>query len=226
MKPAPTILIISFSLSGQTHGLLTSLMSGLENSGCNVQQERLQPLTPLRFPFGSVAKTVVMMLRTFCRQRIAIQPLSAACDKEYDLIILAGPTWSYHPSGPMLSFLDRDGRRLLHNKTVIPLISCRGYWRMHLWGLKRLLTKCGAQVANAIIFSHPVKEPWRTLGVFLKLSGKHPEKMALLSGNYHRYGHDKTQLTKAEDFGRQIGSHLVAEQPLTDLIFQDQIALP
>lgn len=226
MKPAPTILIISFSLSGQTHGLLTSIMSGLAESGCDVLLERLQPLTPMRFPFGSVPKTVGMMLRTFCRQRIAIKPLSASCAKAYDLIILAGPTWSYNPSGPMLSFFDRDGRRLLQGKTVIPLISCRGYWRMHLWGLKRLLTKCGAQVANAMIFSHPVKEPWRTLGVFLKLSGKHPEKMALLSGHYHRYGHDKAQLLKAEDFGKQIGSHLVAGHSLTDLTFQDQIALP
>ncbi len=226
MKPSPTILIISFSLSGQTHGLLTSLISGLENSGCHIRQERLQPLTPMRFPFGSMTKTVVMMLRTFCRQRIAIKPLSASCTKPHDLVILAGPTWSYHPSGPMLSFLDRDGHRLLRNKTVIPLISCRGYWRMHLWGLKGLLKKCGAQVANAIIFSHPISEPWRTLGVFLKLSGRHPEKMALISDHYPRYGHDKAQQARAEEFGRQIGSHLVTGQPLADLSFQDPISLP
>lgn len=226
MKPPPTILIISYSLSGQTNGLLNSLINGLGNSSCHVHHERLQPQNPLRFPFGSVAKTVNMMLRTFFRQRFAIKPLSAACNKEYDLVILAGPTWSYNPSGPVLSFFDRDGRRLLRNQRVIPLISCRGYWRMHLWGLKRLLKKYGAEMANTIIFSHPTPEPWRTLGVFLKLSGKHPEKMALFSTHYLRYGHDKSQQERAEEFGRQLGRQLVAGHPLADLRFQDEINLP
>lgn len=221
MKPPPTILIISFSLSGQTKGLLTNLICGLAGSGCQIQHERLQPLVPLRFPFGSMRKTVGMMIRTFCRQRIAIKPLSSACHRKYDLVILAGPTWSYNPSGPMLSFLDRDGRRLLQNKFVLPLISCRGYWRMHLWGLKRLLHKCGAHMANAMIFSHPAKEPWRTLGVFLKLSGKHPEKMALLAGHYLHYGHDRRQMAEAEQFGRQIGRSLQSGDALTDLRFQN-----
>ncbi len=222
MMPSPTILVISYSLSGQTNGLLSSLMRGLEKSGCHIHHERLQTVAPIRFPFGSVAKTVAMMVRTFFRQRFAIEPLSALCAKPSDLIILAGPTWSYHPSGPMLAFLDRDGKRLLHNRPVLPLISCRGYWRMHLWGLKRLLSHCGAKVVNAIIFSHPTKEPWRTLGVFLKLSGKHPEKMRLISSHYHRYGHDKSQQIQAENFGISIGRHLAKGQNLADLTFHDQ----
>ncbi|MEN8257556.1 MAG: hypothetical protein ABFS09_06800 [Thermodesulfobacteriota bacterium] len=226
MKPSPSILIISFSLSGQTSGLLNSLVSGLQSSGCDVHHERLQPLSPIRFPFGSVPKTILMMLRTFLRERHAIEPLSASCRKESDLVILAGPTWSYHPSGPMLSFFDRDSRHLLQNKNVIPLISCRGYWRMHLWGLKGFLKKCGARMVNAIIFSHPIREPWRTLGVFLKLSGKHPEKMALMSGHYPRYGHNKEQQATAENFGQLIGASLVDGHPLADLHFQNDIALP
>ncbi|MBU0680654.1 MAG: hypothetical protein KKD73_04445 [Proteobacteria bacterium] len=226
MKPSPTILIISYSLSGQTNGLLHGLVSGLEDSQCHVHHERLQPLAPIRFPFGSVPKTVVMMLRTFLRQRFAIAPLSTACDEQYNLIILAGPTWSYNPSGPMLFFIDRDGRRILKDQTVIPLISCRGYWRMHLWGLQRMLTQCGAEVANTMIFSHPAKEPWRTLGVFLKLSGKHPEKMAFIGSHYHRYGHDKTQAAEAREYGRLIGSHLAAGQPLADLALQHRTTCP
>ena len=226
MPESPTILIISYSLSSQTNGLLHSLIAGLESSGGHVHHERLQQLTSLRFPIGSVPKTMSMMLRTFFRQRVAIKPLSASCNEPYDLVILAGPTWSYNPSGPILSFFDRDGGALLKNKTVIPLISCRGYWRMHLWGLKGLLKKCGAHMANAMIFSHPTKEPWRTLGVFLKLSGRHPEKMAFIGNHYHRYGHDKVQQAKAKEFGSQIGSSLAHGQALTELKFHDDIALP
>ena len=226
MKPSPAILIISFSLSGQTSGLINSLISGLQSAGCNVHHERLQPLHPVRFPFGSVPKTLSMMLRTFFRERHEIEPLSTSFDKEYDLVILAGPTWSYNPSGPMLSFFDRDGRSLLQNKNVIPLISCRGYWRMHLWGLKGFLKKCGARMINAIIFSHPTKEPWRTIGVFLKLSGKHPEKMTFIGRHYPRYGHNKQQQATAEEFGGRIGAQLVDGQPLTELQFKDSSALP
>ncbi len=224
MNPSPTILIISYSLSGQTKSLLGSLIAGLESSGCQIHHERLQTLQPIRFPFGSVAKTLAMMLRTFCRERFAIKPLSPACDNDYDLVILAGPTWSYNPSGPMLSFFDSNGRRLLHDKDVLPIISCRGYWRMHLWGLKGLIKKCGGQMVNTIIFSHPTKEPWRTLGVFLKLSGKHPEKMALIGSHYHRYGHDKSQQSQAEEFGGMIGSKLMTSQPLGDLTFTKRLA--
>lgn len=226
MDHSPHILIISYSLSGQTKNLLSALIAGLDSTGCHVHHERLQPVKPLRFPFGSVAKTVEMMLRTFMRQRLAIQPLTAQCDQEYDLVIIAGPTWSYQPSGPILAFLDRDGGRLLHHKAVIPLISCRGYWRMHLWGLKRLLKRHQAQPINAIIFSHPAKEPWRTLGVFFKLSGRYPEKMPLLKRHYHRYGHARKQLAKSEEFGRRIGAQLKAKQSLAHLDFHDPIALP
>ncbi len=225
MKASPTVLIISFSLSGQTSGLINNLINGLQGSGCDVHHERLQPLRPVRFPFGSIPKTVSMMLRTFFRERHKIEPLSVSFEKNYDLVILAGPTWSYNPSGPMLSFFDRDGRRLLQNKYVIPLISCRGYWRMHLWGLKGFLKKCGAQMVNAIIFSHPTKEPWRTIGVFLKLSGKHPEKMPFIGSHYPRYGHSRNQQAMAEDFGAQIGSQLVGGHSLTDLQFQDRTTL-
>ena len=225
-KPA-NVLIISFSLSSQTKGLLSGLVSGLENSGCKIHHEQLHPQKDIRFPFGSVAKTVSMMLRTFLRERVAIEPLSSTCEGDYSLVIIAGPTWSYNPSGPMLSFFDRDGRRVLQNKKVLPLISCRGYWRMHLWGLKGFIKKCGAQMVNAIIFSHPTKEPWRTLGVFLKLSGRHPETMALTRDHYPRYGHDKFQLAKAKEFGAQIGSALVQDKPLSALPFQDDhTALP
>jgi hypothetical protein len=217
MTDAPAILIISFSLSGQTHVLLQGLISGLETAPCVVHHERLQALTPIRFPFGSVAKTVGMMLRTFLRERFAIAPLSPACDRPYDLVILAGPTWSYNPSGPMLAFLDRDGRRLLAGQTVLPLISCRGYWRMHLWGLKRMLRRCGARPAEAMIFSHPAKEPWRTLGVFLKLSGRHPERMAFIGHYYHRYGHDRTQAAEAREYGRRLVEALAAGRPPGDL---------
>ncbi|MBI5559100.1 MAG: hypothetical protein HY885_15850 [Deltaproteobacteria bacterium] len=218
-------LLICFSLSGQTSNLLARLANGLESAGISVTTERLRPLKPLRFPFGSIRATVIMMLVTFFRSRMPIAPLSDRCRDGYDLIILAGPTWSYHPSGPVLALLDRDGSTLFANQAVIPLISCRGYWRMHWYGLRSLLQKNGASVANRIVFTHAAREPWRTLGVFLKLAGKSPERSKFIGRYYPRYGHEKKQLEEAYRFGAMLGRTLAEGKDLSALNFQTPVAI-
>ncbi|GAB4340002.1 MAG: hypothetical protein Kow0089_13350 [Desulfobulbaceae bacterium] len=211
MKPAAgkkRILLLYFSFSSQTNNLVQALSAGLEEEGVEVVRERLTPLRPLRFPIGSISGTLWMMVVTFFRMRYPIEDLSSACFEKYDLTILAGPTWSYNPSGPVLSLLDRDGDRLFKDREVLPLISCRGYWRMHWWGLKRLLKSHGARVSNLIVFSHPNPEPWRTIGVFLKLAGKIPEKKSWLRKKYRKYGHTRAQIEEAGRFGHLIGEEL------------------
>ena len=203
------VLITFFSFSSQTNNLILALSRGMEKYNVEVIRERLIPVNQLRFPIGTIQGTLRMMLVTFFRKRIPIEPIANHCFDDYDLIILAGPTWSYNPSGPILTLFDRDGERLFRNKFVLPLISCRGYWRLHWWGLKRLLCKKGAKVVNLIVFSHPNPEPWRTIGVFLKLAGRIPEKKSWFAGKYRKYGHTKKQLQEAKRFGKMMGKELV-----------------
>ena len=213
------VLILYYSFSAQTSGLVHRLGAGLEAQGVHLVYERLQPLTPLKFPIGTVLSTLFMMFITFLRVRIPIQPLSPKCWEHYDLIVLAGPTWSYNPSGPVLSLFDRDGLRLFAGQQVLPLISCRGYWRMHWWGLRWFLERCGAKVVNKMIFVHPNKEPWRTIGVFLKLAGRVPERSRWLCRHYPRYGHSRGQQETAFAFGSAIGQALKGGTPLADISF-------
>lgn len=222
----PQALFLYYSFSGQTSGLLRKLAAGLEQQQVEVELERLQPLRPLRFPIGSVIRTLQMMLRTCFRWRVPIEPLSPVSAKSFDLIILAGPTWSYNPSGPVLSLLDRDGAGLFAGRNVLPLISCRGYWRLHWYGLKKKLQHCGARVVNRMIFTHPHREPWRTMGVFLKLAGKAPERSGLLGGHYRRYGHSREQLEEAFRFGVEIGETLRQGGSLSGLNFETDAAMP
>lgn len=225
-KP-PRVLIIFFSFSGQTSGILSQLAAGIKELGVEVYYEKLKPSEPLRFPVGNVFSTFVMMLTTFLRFRVPIQHLSSAPDnRDYDLIILAGPTWSYNPSGPVLSMIDRDGKRIFCGQTVLPLISCRGYWRFHWYGLRALLKKCRAEVPNVIAFSHPMPEPWRTMGVFLKIAGKNPEKLKGFSRFYTRYGHSKEQRDEAWRFGMKIGEALLRGRSLANIDFHTPTALP
>jgi hypothetical protein len=225
-KP-PRVLIIFFSFSGQTSGILSQLAAGLKELGAEVDYEKLRPVEPLHFPVGNIISTFIMMITTFLRFRVPIQDISSAPDnRDYDLIILAGPTWSYNPSGPVLSLIDRDGKRIFCGQTVLPLISCRGYWRFHWYGLRALLRKCRATVPNVVAFSHPMKEPWRTIGVFLKIAGKNPEKLKRFSRVYSRYGHSKEQRDEAWRFGMQIGEALRRGRSLAKIDFRTPTALP
>lgn len=202
------ILLIYFSFSSQTNNLVLALINGLKKHNVTVVKERLTPAEHLRFPIGSIGGAVRLMLTTFLRKRFPIEPIDPRCFHDYDLIILAGPTWSYNPSGPVLSLFDQYGDRLFNGRLVLPLISCRGYWRLHWWGLKNLLEKYGARVVNVMVFSHPNPEPWRTIGVFLKLVGKVPEKKPWLAGRYNKYGHTRQQLLEAGRFGELIAMEL------------------
>lgn len=213
----PRVLAVYFSLSAQTSSLLQHLCSGLAEQGVAVVMEKLVPLQPMRFPLGSIFITLLMMVTTLFRKRMPIEELSPACWEEYDLVILAGPTWSYNPSGPVLALIDRDGNRLFQGKTVVPLISCRGYWRVHWFGLRHLLRRCGAVVPNKVIFSHPVMEPWRTIGVFLKLAGRFPERGRIIGRYYSRYGHSKSQLDEATLLGGRLGAALKKGGDLTGI---------
>lgn len=218
-KALQRVLLIYYSFSGQTSVVLHHLAVGLESHGVKVVFERLHPQTPLRFPFGTVLRTVKMMFATFCRFRIPITPPSKACSEDYDLIILAGPTWSYNPSGPVLSLIDQYGKRLFARQQVLPMISCRRYWRTHYWGLRRILRTCGANVVNRVIFTHPSPEPWLTIGVFLKLAGMNPERFRLLRRFYKKYGHSREQLDEARQLGDRIGKALQSGHSLSRLSF-------
>lgn len=212
------VLVIYFSFSSQTRNLARAVIAGLKEKDVVVNSQLLKPIQPLHFPLRTYYKTVKMMFLTCFRPRIEVEPVGDLCLEEYDLVILAGPTWSYNPSGPILSFLDHDGKRVLQNKIVLPLISCRGYWRIHYWGLKRLLHRCQATVLSPVIFTHTTHEPWRTIGVFLKLAGKVPESgKSWFRRFYPKYGHSRDQIAGAEKVGQMIGGTLKDEKDLNSM---------
>ncbi len=221
------ILLLSYSFSGQTNNLIRHFKEAVTAEGHEILAWRLQPAPPLHFPTPSVAACVKMMLTTFLRQRVPIEPLPpAVLEGRFDLVILAGPTWSYNPSGPVLSLIDRYGTALFKDQLVLPLISCRGYWRMHAIGLKQLLRRHGASIPNCLVFSHPNREPWRTIGVFLKIAGKTPEKAPLIGRYYKKFGHSREQLAEAARLGTIIGRALSEDTPLSHLDLHTPIALP
>ncbi len=204
------VLIVSYSFTQQTRALVRQFAEGLTSAGVTVVQERLIPINPYVFPFPSDFRLALAMVATLLGRRMPIRPLSERCRGTWDRVVLAGPTWSYNPSGPVLAFLDRDGHTVCNGQTVIPLISCRAYWQLHAWILRRGLMGCGATVESPLVFTHPVGEPWRSLGLLLKLRGKIARKRyAWLRRFYPRYGHNHAQRQQAWEQGRQLGLRLL-----------------
>jgi hypothetical protein len=204
------VLVIYYSFTQQTHLLLKKFCSGLENCGLDIQCERLQPVEPYEFPLKSDLRLASVMMKTFFRMRNEIKPVSEQCYKDWDYIVLAGPTWSYHPSGPMLDFMDRFGKSVLRGKKVIPFISCRSYWRIHHLTIKRMLIKCEALPMAPLVFQHPTKEPYRFIGLLLQLRGR------VIRGKWFRkhyafYGHSKAQSEEAYHYGETLGKSMVEE---------------
>lgn len=206
------MLIVYYSFTQQTRVLLKKFVEGLEEEGIEVAQERLNPVQPFDFPFKSDLKLGVAMIQTFFRKRMEIHPVSDICFEEWDCIVLAGPTWSYHPSGPVLDFLDRYGRKICAGTRVVPFISCRSYYQFHNWSIKRQLIKAGAVVLAPIVFEHPIREPWRFIGLILQLRGKMVRKNnSWFRKHYPGYGHSREQGGQARQAGRLLGAELVQD---------------
>lgn len=204
------MLIVFYSFTQQTRLLIKQFVEGLGEQGIEVTLERLVPVAPYAFPFKTNFRLAKAMVESFFRCRMTIQPVNDLCFDHWDCIILAGPTWSYHPSGPMLDFLDRYGKQVCHGKTVIPFISCRSYWRLHYWTVKHRLQRQGAMPTPPIVFMHPIKEPWRFIGLVLQLRGKMVRKEnSWFRKQYPAYGHSKIQGDEARDAGRQVALDLL-----------------
>ncbi len=205
------MLIVFYSFTQQTRLLIKKFVEGLDGEGVEVGLERLEPVAPYGFPFKTNIQLAIAMIGTFFRRRMTIQPVNELCFDDWDCIVLAGPTWSYHPSGPILDFLDRYGKQVCAGKVVIPFISCRSYWRIHYWTVKQSLQKHGARPAQPIVFEHPIKEPWRFIGLVLQLRGKMGRKEnSWFRKHYPTYGHSKTQGDEAKNAGRLVALGLLS----------------
>ena len=204
------VLIVFYSFSRQTKLMLNKFIEGLECEGVEVTVQKLNPVSPYEFPFRSYCGILKATVETFFRKRFEIEPIEDKCYADWDRVILAGPTWSFHPSGPILEFLKRFGHDVCSGQDVIPFISCRAYWRLNNRELGRRLKKLDARVADPIVFTHLISEPWRTIGLIMQLRGKMVRKEnSWFRKRYPGYGHNKEQGHIALDEGRQLARMLM-----------------
>ena len=203
------VLIVYYSLSQQTYRLVQNLSEGLQSTGASVELFRLRPQTPVVVPIKSNFDLFRIMMSTTVRTRTEIRPVQLQ-RATYDHIIIAGPTWSYNPSGPVLKFLDTYGTQLLKDTSVSFLISCRSYWLTHYWGLKRMCVKCGGRTQKPTVFRHSTAEPWCTFGLLYWLRGVYEKNLpGWLLKRYSHFGHSEEQFKEAREAGVRLGNSIM-----------------
>jgi len=209
MPKSLKILCVYYSYSGQTAKLISAFTKGFSQEGGEAVIVRLHPLKKFLFPFPSLKATLWMMFRTcfLVRDKVAKQTVPV---EDFDAVLIGGPTWSYSPSGPMLAWLDSEGHNILSGRKTLPIISCRSYWKLHHQKLKRTILAMGGKPLNPLIVTHPIREPWRSIGVFLSLIGKQHIKIPIIRKHYQKYGHSREQIEEVRKLGSAFAGKLKA----------------
>ncbi|CAG37798.1 unknown protein [Desulfotalea psychrophila LSv54] len=202
------VLIVYYSLTNQTRGLLEAYSSGLSDPKICLEICSLHPLHPLRLPLRSNFSLLKAMWQPFWRRRCQIED-PCLQRSHYDHIIIAGPTWSFQPSAPILAFW-QDYGDIVAATRVDFLISCRSCWRNHYWGLRRLCKKHGGLPGEPLLFEHASDEPWCTIGLLLYLRGIYANRLPLwLKKRYPFFGHSYNQWADVYDRGALLRQQLL-----------------
>lgn len=172
-------LLLYYSLSGNARGALARVQAGLEAKGYQCHPVPVRPVEDalFRFPFRSLLAFGRILVRAVLRRRAAIEPIGVAPDHDYDLIVVAAPTWMVGCAAPVEElFLDARTRRIFHDRDVAVVNVCRGLWRRSQAMLASHVQAAGGHLVALSPHENPGPEPFRTLSlfVFLLFGGKVP----------------------------------------------------
>jgi hypothetical protein len=145
-----SVLVVSYSQSGQIDDIVAALSRPLVDAGVNVQHEVLRPETVFPFPWSFFAFLDVFPESVRLDPR-PNQPLSVAPDADFDLVILAWQVWYLSPSQPVTAFLQSAaGKRLLGGRPVVSVVACRNMWLSAFDTLKTLVAEAGGRLVDHV----------------------------------------------------------------------------
>lgn len=148
--PAPRVLLVSYSQSGQLTQLAEQFAQPLRAAGISVDDCTLTPVTPFPFPWP-----FLRFFNTF-PETVHLKPAPIAppvlAHARYDLIVMAYTVWFLSPAQPITAFLQHPAAHaVLRDTPVITLIGCRNMWLMAQETMKKLLHAAGARLIGNIV---------------------------------------------------------------------------
>ena len=149
----PRVLVVYYTLTKQSGRVADAMAEAFEARGCDVSKalieftdERWVPKLsefPMKRPIANLASILTAQLRHKTGE-IRIPPEAQTGD--YDLIVLASPTWWFQTSMPMRSYLESPGAKtVLNGKPFACASISRRYYGVNLSQQKKLGEKDGGR---------------------------------------------------------------------------------
>ncbi len=156
----PRVLIVHYSLTGQSARVAHAMALALRERGCEAEEaaieftdERWVPKLskfPMTHPIPQIASILPAQLRHKTGE-IGIPP--AAQGGDYDLVLLASPTWWFQTSMPIRSYLESPEARTVLDGTPFACVSIsRRYYSINLGQVKKLAEKNGGRFIDKTHF--------------------------------------------------------------------------
>ncbi len=184
----PKVLIVYYTLSKQSGRVAEAMAKALEARGCAVTNalieftdERWVPKLsqfPMKRPFPQIVSILPAQLRHKTGE-IRTPPEAQAGD--YDLVLLASPTWWFQTSMPIRSYLESPaGKAILDGKPFATVSISRRYYSINLRQQRKLAEKDGGRFIDKthfVVAGGQVKSMLSWLGYM-----KHGEPQARVFG--------------------------------------------
>lgn len=149
----PKALIVYFTLTRQSGRVAAAMAKTLDARGFDVAQapieftdERWAPKLkdfPMKRPIPQIASILTAQLRHKTGE-IRVPPVAQSGD--YDLILLASPTWWFQTSMPIRSYLESpEAKKVLNGKPFACTSISRRYYSFNLGQQKKLGEKNGGR---------------------------------------------------------------------------------
>lgn len=159
-KAKPKVLIVYYTLTKQAGRVADAMAQALEARGCEVTKamieftdERWVPKLsqfPMKRPFPQIASILPAQLRHKTGE-IRIPPEAQAGD--YDLVVIASPTWWFQTSMPIRSYLESAAARVILDAKPFATVSIsRRYYSVNLKQQRKLGEKNGGRFTGKTHF--------------------------------------------------------------------------
>ncbi len=156
----PRVLIVYFSLTKQSARVAEALAQALGARGCDATKamieftdERWVPKLsqfPMERPIPQIASILFAQLRHKTGE-IGIPPEARTGD--YDLVLIASPTWWFQTSMPIRSYLESPAAKLILDGTPFATVSIsRRYYSVNLRQQRKLGEKNGGRFIDRTHF--------------------------------------------------------------------------
>src|SRR5262245_30901465 len=184
----PKVLVVYYSLTKQSGRVADAMTKALEEKGCDVTKARIEftderwvpklSQFPMDRPFPQIASILMAQLRHKTGD-IRIPPEAESGD--YDLVLLASPTWWFQTSMPIRSYLvSPAAKAVLNGKHFATASISRRYFSINLRQQRKLAEAAGGTFVDKthfVVAGGQVKSMLAWLGYM-----KHGEAQARVMG--------------------------------------------